>query len=94
MDKNIFKNLLSNVDTLQTKLRSYNSFKNEHHYGKNNSNIPSEITFQDQNGLFLASFTLDSNTSHAVLSLLIERTKADLEATAETIRNMITEDET
>lgn len=53
MDKNIFNNLLSNVDTLQTRLRSYNSFKNE-----------------------------------------IERTKADLEATAETIRNMITEDET
>ena len=93
MDKNIFNNLLSNVDTLQTKLRSYNSFKNEHR-GKNNSNIPSEITFQDQNGLFLASFTLDSNTSHEVLSFLIEKTKDDLEATAETIRNMITEDET
>ena len=93
MDKNIFNNLLSNVDTLQTRLRSYNSFKNEHH-GKNNSNIPSEISFQDQNGELLASFTLDSNTSHEVLSLLIERTKADLEATAETIRNMITEDET
>ena len=93
MDKNIFNNLLSNVDTLQTRLRSYNSFKKEHH-GKNNSNIPSEITFQDQNGELLASFTLDSNTSHEVLSLLIERTKADLEATAETIRNMITEDET
>lgn len=93
MDKNIFNNLLSNVDTLQTRLRSYNSFKNEHH-GKNNSNIPSEIVFQDQNGELLASFTLDSNTSHEVLSLLIERTKADLEATAETIRNMITEDET
>ena len=93
MDKNIFNNLLSNVDTLQTRLRFYNSFKNEH-YGKNNSNIPSEITFQDQNGELLASFTLDSNTSHEVLSLLIERTKADLEATAETIRNMITEDET
>ena len=93
MDKNIFNNLLSNVDTLQTKRRSYNSFKNEHR-GKNNSNIPSEITFQDQNGLFLTSFTLDSNTSHEVLSFLIEKTKADLEATAETIRNMITEDET
>ena len=93
MDKNIFNNLLSNVDALQTILRSYNSFKNEHH-GKNNSNIPSEIAFRDQNGELLASFTLDSNTSHEVLSLLIERTKADLEATAETIRNMITEDET
>lgn len=39
MDKNIFNNLLSNVDTLQTRLRSYNSFKNEHR-GKNNLNIP------------------------------------------------------
>ena len=93
MDKNIFNNLLSNVDTLQTRLRSYNSFKNEHR-GKNNLNIPSEITFLDQNGELLASFTLDSNTSHEILSLLIERTKADLKATAETIRNMITEDET
>ncbi len=93
MDKNIFNNLLSNVDTLQTKLRSYNSFKNEHR-GKNNLNIPSEITFLDQNGELLASFTLDSNTSHEILSLLIERTKAELEATAETIKNMITEDET
>ena len=82
MDKNIFNNLLRNADTLQTRLRS------------NNSNIPSEITFKDQNGELLASFTLDSNTSHEVLSLLIERTKADLEATAETIKNMITEDET
>lgn len=93
MDKNIFSNLLSYVDTLQTRLRSYNSFKNEHR-GKNNSNILSEITFQDQNGELLASFTLDSDTSHAVLSLLIERTKADLGETAEIIRNMITEDET
>lgn len=92
MDKNIFNNLLSNVDTLQTRLRSYNSFKNEHR-GKNNLNIPSEITFLDQNGELLASFTLDSNTSHEILSLLIERTKAELEATAETIKSMITEDE-
>lgn len=93
MDKNIFNSLLSNVDALQIRLRSYNSFKNDH-CRKNNSNIPSEITFKDQNGELLASFTLDSNTSHEVLSLLIERTKADLEATAETIKNMITEDET
>ena len=92
MDKNIFRNLVSYVDTLQTRLRAYNSFKNEHR-GKNNSNILSEIAFQDQNGELLTSFTLDSNTSHEVLSLLIERTKDDLEATAETIRNMITEDE-
>lgn len=93
MDKNILNNLLSKVDTLQTRLIYYNSFKNEH-YGKNNSNIPSEITFQDQNGELLASFSLDSNTSHEILSLLIERTKAELEATAEIIKNMITEDET
>ena len=93
MDKNIFNNLLSNVDTLQTRLRSYNSFKNELR-GKNNLNIPSEITLLDQNGELLASFTLDSNTSHEILSLLIERTKTELEATAETIKNMIMEDET
>lgn len=93
MDKNIFNNLLRNADTLQTRLRAYNSFKNEHR-GKNNSNIQSKIIFQDQNGEFSASFTLDSNTSHEVLSLLIERTKADLETTAEMIKNMITEDET
>lgn len=30
MDKNIFNNLLSKADTLQTRLRSYSSFKNEH----------------------------------------------------------------
>lgn len=93
MDKNIFNNLLSKVNALLTRLRSYKSFKNEY-YGKNNSSIPSEITFRDQNGELLASFTLDSDTSHEVLSFLIGRTKADLEATAETIRNMITEDET
>lgn len=93
MDKNILNNLLSKVDTLQTRLISYNYFKNEHSR-KNNSNIPSEITFQDQNGELLASFILDSNTSHEILSLLIERTKADLEATAEIIKNMITEDKT
>lgn len=93
MDKNVFNNLLSKVNTLLTRLRSYKSFKNEY-YGKNNSSIPSEIVFRDQNGELLASFTLDSDTSHEVLSFLIGRTKADLEATAETIRNMITEDET
>ncbi len=93
MDKNVFNNLLSKVNTLLTRLRSYKSFKNEY-YGKNNSSIPSEIAFRDQNGELLASFTLDSDTSHEVLSFLIGRTKADLEATAETIRNMITEDET
>lgn len=93
MDKNIFNNLLSRVDTLQTRLRSYNAFKNEY-YKKNNSSIQSEITFRDQNGEILASFTLDSNTSHEVLSCLIVKATTDLEVTAETIKNMITEDET
>lgn len=90
MDKNIFNNLLAKVDCLQTRLRAYNSFWPKS-YAKN---IPSKIIFRDQNGEVLASFTLDSNTSHEVLSLLIERTKTDLEATAEMIKNMITEDET
>lgn len=89
MDKNIFNNLLAKVDCLQTRLRAYNSFWPKS-YAKN---IPSEITFRDKNGELLASFTLDSSTSHAVLSLLIERTKADLEATAETFKKMIMEDE-
>lgn len=95
MDKNIFNNLLSKVDILQARLRAYNSFKKEY-YGKNNSNIPSEIIFQDQNGEVLPNgkFTLDSNTSNAVLSFLIGRTKIDLESAAETVKNMITEDET
>ena len=93
MDNNVFNNLLNNLNILQTRLRSYKSFKNKH-CRKNNSNIPSKIIFYDQNGEFYASFTLDSNTSHEVLSLLIERTKADLETTAEMIKNMITEDET
>lgn len=88
MDKNIFNNLLSKADNLQTRLGAYNSFKNEY-YGKNNSSIPSEITFRDQNGEMLASFTLDSNTSHEVLSFLIKRTKTELEATAEIIKSMI-----
>lgn len=89
MDKNIFNNLLAKVDCLQTRLRAYNSFWPKSYAKK----IPSEITFRDQNGELLASFTLDSNTSHAVLSLLIERTKADLEVTAETFKKMIMEDE-
>lgn len=90
MDKKVFNDLLSKTVTLQTRLRSYISFKNEY-YEKNNSNIRSEITFQDE-GL-LAYYTLDSNTSYEVLSFLIERTKTELEATAEAIKNMITEEE-
>lgn len=93
MDKNIFNNLLNKVDTLQTRLRSYNSLKKEH-YKNNNLKTLSEITFYDQNRELLAGFTLDSNMSREVLSFLIERTKDDLKATAETIKNMITEDET
>lgn len=92
MDKNIFNNLLSNVVTLQTRLRSYNSFKNEH-CGKNNSEIVSKIEFNDKDGNLLASFTLDSKMSRGALSLLIEKTKAELEATAETLKNMIVEEE-
>lgn len=92
MDKNIFNNLLSNAYALQTRLRSYNSFKNEHR-GKNNSEILSKIEFKNKNGSLLASFTLDSKMSHEVLSLLIERTKAELEATAETVKSMIVEEE-
>ena len=92
MDKNVFNNLLNKVDTLQTRLRSYNSLKNEH-YKNNNSNILSEIAFHDQNRELMAFFTLDSNMSRELLSFLIERTDADLKATAETIKNMITEDD-
>nr|DAF99908.1 MAG TPA: hypothetical protein [Siphoviridae sp. ctJT77] len=91
MDKNIFNSLLSNVDALQTRLRCYNSLKNEH-YKRNNSSILSEITFHDQNRELLGIFTLDSNTSHEVLSFLIERTKVELEATAETVKKMIVEE--
>lgn len=92
MDKNIFNNLLSNVDTLQTRLRSYNAFKNVY-CGKNNSEILSKIKFNDKDGNLIASFTLDKKMSHEVLSFLIERTKAELEATAETVKNMIVEEE-
>lgn len=92
MDKNIFNNLLSNVAALQARLRAYNSFKNEYR-GENNSENLSKIEFNDKDGNLLASFTLDSKTSREVLSLLIERTKAELEVTAETIKNMIVEDE-
>lgn len=93
MDKNILNNLLNNVDAMQTRLKAYNSFKNEH-CKKGKSDVTSKIDFNDKDGNMLASFTLDSKTSHEILSLLIERTKTDLEATAETIKNMITEDET
>ena len=93
MDKNIFNNLLTKVDSLQTRLKEYNSFKSEH-CKKGNCDVTSKIDFNDKDGNIIASFTLDSKTSNDILMLLIDGTKADLEATAETIRNMITEDET
>ena len=93
MDKNIFNNLLTKVYGLQTRLKEYNSFKSEH-CKKGNCDVTSKIDFNDKDGNMLASFALDSKTSNDILILLIDGTKADLEATAETIRNMITEDET
>lgn len=91
MDKNIFNSLLSNVDTLQIRLKSYNSLKNELRR-KDLAAVPSKIIFNDKDGNLFASFTLDSNMSREVLSLLIERTKAELEVTAETIKSMIVEE--
>lgn len=91
MDKNIFNSLLSNVDTLQIRLKSYNSLKNELRR-KDLADVPSKIIFNDKDGNLFASFTLDSNMSREVLSLLIERTKAKLEVTAETIKSMIVEE--
>ena len=91
MDKNIFNNLLRKVYGLQTRLKAYNSFKSEH-CKKGNCDVTSKIDFNDKDGNMLASFALDSKTSNDILMLLINGTKADLEATAETIRNMITEE--
>ena len=92
MDKNIFNNLLTKVYGLQTRLKEYNSFKSEH-CKKGNCDVTSKIDFNDKDGNWLASFTLDSKTSNDILTLLIDGTKTDLEATAETIRNMIMEAE-
>ena len=92
MDKNIFNNLLTKVDSLQTRLKAYNSFKSEH-CKNGNSDVTSKIDFNDKNGNMLASFTLDSKTSNDILVLLIEGTKAELESTAEVIKTMITEEE-
>lgn len=92
MDKNIFNNLLTKVDTLQTRLKAYNSFKNEH-CKKGNSDVTSKIDFNDKDGNMLASFTLDSKMSNDILVLLIESTKTELESTAEVIKTMITEEE-
>lgn len=92
MDKNIFNNLLTKVDSLQTRLKAYNSFKSEH-CKKGNSDVMSKIDFNDKNGNMLASFTLDPKMANDILVLLIEGTKAELESTAEVIKTMITEEE-
>ena len=92
MDKNIFNNLLAKVYSLQTRLKEYNSFKNEH-CKKENRDVTSKIYFNDKDGNWLASFTLDSKTSNDILTLLIEGTKTELESTAELIKTMITEEE-
>ena len=92
MDKNIFNNLLTKVDGLQTRLKAYNSFKSEH-YKKENRDVTSKIDFNDKDGNWLASFTLDSKTSNDILMLLIDGTKTELESTAELIKTMITEEE-
>ena len=93
MDKNIFNNLLTKVDGLQTRLKEYNSFKSEH-CKKGNCDVTSKIDFNDKDGNWLASFTLDSKTSNDILMLLIDGTKTELESTAELIKTVITEDET
>ena len=92
MDKNIFNNLLRKVYSLQTRLKEYNSFKSEH-CKKGNCDVTSKIDFNDKDGNWLASFTLDSKTSNDILTLLIEETKTELESTAELIKTMIAEEE-
>ena len=92
MDKNIFNNLLTKVDSLQTRLKEYNSFKSEH-CKKGNCDVTSTIDFNDKDGNWLASFALDSKTSNDILTLLIGGTKTELESTAELIKTVITEEE-
>ena len=92
MDKNIFNNLLTKVDGLQTRLKEYNSFKSEH-CKKGNCDVMSKIDFNDKDGNMIASFTLDSKTSNDILMLLINGTKTELESTAELIKTVITEEE-
>lgn len=92
MDKNIFNNLLTKVYGLQTRLKEYNPFKSEH-CKKRNCDVMSKIDFNDKDGNWLASFTLDSKTSNDILMLLIDGTKTELESTAELIKTMITEEE-
>ena len=92
MDKNIFNNLLTKVDGLQTRLKEYNSFKSEH-CKKGNCDVMSKIDFNDKDGNMIASFTLDSKTSNDILMLLIDGAKTELESTAELIKTVITEEE-
>ena len=91
MDKNIFNNLLTKVDSLQTRLKAYNSFKSEY-CRKGNNDVASQIDFNDKDGNMIASFMLDSKTSNDILMLLIDETKTELESTAELIKTMITEE--
>lgn len=91
MDKNIFNNLLTKIDDLQTRLKAYNSFKIER-CKKGNCDVTSKIDFNDKDGNMLASFALDSKTSNDILMLLIDGTKTELESTAELIKTMITEE--
>ena len=92
MDKNIFNNLLTKVERLQTRLKSYNSFKDEH-CRKGNNDVTSKIDFNDKDGNMIASFTLDSKTSIDILMLLIDGTKTELKSTAELIKTVIMEEE-
>ena len=92
MDKNIFNILLMKVYGLQTRLKEYNSFKSER-CKKGICDVTSKIDFNDKDGNWLASFTLDSKTSNDILTLLIDGTKTELESTAELIKTMITEEE-
>ena len=92
MDKNIFNNLLTKVDGLQTRLKEYNSFKSEH-CKKGNCDVTSKIDFNDKDGNMITSFTLDSKTSNDILIFLIDGTKTELESTAELIKTVITEEE-
>ena len=92
MDKNIFNNLLTKVDGLQTRLKAYNSFKNEH-CKKENRDVTSKIDFNDKDGNMLASFALDAKTANDMLIRLSDGTKTELESTAELIKTMIAEEE-
>ena len=84
--------MLTKVDSLQTRLKEYNSFKSEH-CKKGNCDVTSKIDCNDKYGNMLASFALDSKTSNDILILLIDGTKTELESTAELIKTVSTEEE-